>query len=110
MRKWQQDLVPSSETSQQITSTEIKTNTNTEISSEEKVKEAVITLEFTETHMAILIFVVSFFILCSFKPAIILKKEKDRPEESTKINYISVFILSIFTSAIYLGLCNKIFS
>ena len=108
MRKWQQDLVsdPGIEATQ-----EIKTNGNSEISTtQEKVKETILkNFEFTDTHLAILIFFLSFFILCIFKPAIILKKAKERPEESLKINYFSVFILSVFTSSIYLGLCNKVF-
>jgi len=113
MRKWQQDLSdPGTETFQQFTTSnqEIKTNGNSEISTaQEKSKETAITFEFTDTHVAILLFFLSFFILCILKPAIILKKAKERPEESLKINYFSVFILSVFTSAIYLGLCNKIF-
>jgi len=105
MRKWQQDLVsdPGIEATQEITNAEISTTP-------EKVKETILkNFEFTDTHLAILIFFLSFFILCILKPAIILKKAKERPEESLKINYFSVFILSVFTSSIYLGLCNKVF-
>ena len=106
MRKWQQDLVsdPGIEATQEI-------KTNAEISTTpEKVKETFLkNFEFTDTHLAILRFFLSFFILCILKPAIILKKAKERPEESLKINYFSVFILSVFTSSIYLGLCNKVF-
>jgi hypothetical protein len=114
MRKWQQDLVsdPGTETSQQFSaaSQEIKTRGDSEIpSAQEKSKENALTFEFTETHVAILIFFLSFFILCALKPAIILRKVKERPEESLRINYFSVFLLSVFTSAIYLGLCNKVF-
>ena len=114
MRKWQQDLVsdPGTETSQQFTTSnqEIKTNGDSEISTtQDKSKETAITFEFTDFHVAILIFFLSFFILCILKPVIILKKAKERPEESSRINYFSVFLLSVFTSAIYLGLCKKIF-
>ena len=111
MRKWQQDLVSDTgpELYQHDCSQEIKTSgTFAEVSAaQEKVEE--VDFKFTEFHMAFLIFLISFFILCTLKPVIILLKAKERPEESLRVNYVSVFILSVCTSAIYLGLCNKVF-
>ena len=112
MRKWQQDLVsdPGPELSQHDCSQEIKTSgTFAEVPAAQEKVEEVENFKLTEFHMALLIFLISFFILCTLKPVIILLKAKERPEESVRVNYVSVFILSVCTSAIYLGLCYKIF-
>jgi hypothetical protein len=111
MRKWQQDLVQdlgeaqlpdTIEPVQEILQAE--NNQKAEIAPE-KNKESI---KLNEYHIAALVFIVSALIFCILKPAIILSRVKDRPEESPKISYSAVLILSACTSALYLGLCFKL--
>ena len=120
MRKWQQDLVdlvsPESLghgdgaperinefSSQDIQTQECTTGTETELPTE-KTKA----IKLNEYHIAGFIFLFSALIFCVLKPAIVLTRIKDRPEETQRISYSAVFLLSAFTSAVYLGFCFKL--
>lgn len=111
MRKWQQDLVhPELEgefsdlsinaPTQEITA---QAESCAEISPE---KSTEITIN--DYHIAAIVFLISALVFCILKPAIVLSRVKDRPEESQTISYSAILVLSACTSALYLGLCFKL--
>lgn len=92
MRKWQQDLVLDGTESKEITP---------------KIEEK--TLMLTDVHICAILFIFSMVILLVFKPPLILSRNKDRPEETTSLNWYSIIILCTCVSSVYWGLQNKIF-
>jgi choline-glycine betaine transporter len=93
MRKWQQELVQDMP----------------EVSAPEITEKITTKTEITETHMCCILFLCSILILIFLKPALVTLRNKQRPEESTTLNWPAILILSGCVSGLYWGLQNKIF-
>ena len=100
MRRWQQTLA-----CEDIIPPEIPEAPNTQEINQEKTLIIV-----HDLHISLLVFLASALILYSLKPALIMRKEKERPEESPRISFLAILVLSTLTSAIYLGFIYKIIS
>ena len=97
MRKWQQNLGDGVQ--EVIESVELPQE-----ASQEKTWEVVI----KDVHLTVLVFVGSALILYSLKPALVTRREKERPEESARISYVSLFLISAIVSIVYLCLLYKV--
>jgi hypothetical protein len=100
MRRWQQSL-----TTEDIVAPEVP-----EISGTQEVNQEKTVIIIQDIHVSLLVFLASALVLYALKPAIVMRREKERPEESSRISFLSILVLSSLTSALYLGFIYKIIS
>jgi hypothetical protein len=95
MRRWQQtlateDIIPP------------------EIPEPQEISQEKTPIVITDLHISILVFLGSALVLYALKPALVMRREKERPEESSRISILSILVLSSLASAIYLAFVQKI--
>lgn len=93
MRKWQQDLVQDSDIPSEIP---------------EKIPEKT-EIELSDTHISVILFLLSVIILIVLKPPIVLLRHKERPEETPQRNWSAILFLGLCISGLYWALQNKMF-
>lgn len=98
MRKWQQSLGDGAQ------ETVERLEDFTQEATQEKTWEIVI----KDIHLTVLVFVASALILYTLKPALVMRREKERPEESPRLSFLSLFLISAIMSMVYLGLLYKV--